>query len=797
MEQNEQTDNHNGTVANTSPFMNMEVYRTEIKDVLGRRKKLKVQDEEKCEELKSSLAEMQRPSTELGCVGLALSGGGIRSATFNLGVLQALDKRGIFKQVDYLSTVSGGSYVGSSLSCMLAGEVAGLAATTGTAKSKADQKSVAFKTAEKNCPSFPFTHSKGEAEGLPLRRLRDYSNYLAPRGFLDHLQVPGLLLRGILINFLIVLPYIIIPALITVWLKSNPEDLDTHILADLWMFSWLPNDHFIITKLLLIFFLFLLIFYQLWQHIIHRAWTSRRSTNRPTYNINWMIRDNYRRITGMVVFLIGAVAFIELQPLAIQRIGVVLKLESESDWLTLTQDFLRRNQELFSGGGMMLGVIATLFAGKIAQKISRWTGKFWLYLISALGFLVLWFIYLKLSQWAIFAGADLFPDDAPLYLKPDWLDFAQGTVLITYGVVLAGLILYSLFFVDVNKTSLHNYYRDRLSKAYLFDRTDEDGKETLRHNDEQPLSNLDTECGPYHLINAALNIRSSKEMNRRGRDADLFIFSKRYVGSEHTGYCKTRDLETVDNHLNLGTAMAISGAAAAPNMGRVTIKPLVFIMAMLNIRLGYWLPNPKRIVPVGMMDRAWKQMARVGPMYLIREMIGDIDENSWNVNLSDGGHIENLGIYELLRRRCKFIIASDAESDPELNFGGLAHLMRLALIDMGIKIELNLDPIRKKRSGLSQTHFVKGTIDYGNGETGELLYIKSSVTGEEEEYIKEYRARHPDFPHETTADQFFDEAQFECYRALGHHITDGLFNDKQQNIHCRNALTVKRWFSRL
>jgi hypothetical protein len=797
MEQKEQTDDQNGAVTETSPFMNMEVYRAEIDDVLTRREKQRVQNEEECKEFKDKLGQLQKPSTEVGCVGLALSGGGIRSATFNLGLLQALDKQGIFKQVDYLSTVSGGSYIGSCLSSVLAGNSTRHPATTVTAGSEVDKQSEPSETAENECVAFPFTHKKGEPESLLFRHLRDYSNYLAPRGFLDHLQVPGLLLRGILINFLIVLPYIIIAALITVTLKSNPEDLETHILADLWIFSWLLNDHFIITKSLLIFMFFLLIFYQLWQHIIHRVWTSMPSTNHLLNNINWLIRDNYRRITGIVFFLTGAVAFIELQPLAIQRIGVVLKLQAESDWITLTQDFLRRNQELLSGGSMTFGAITTLFAGKIAQKISRWTGRFWLYLISAIGFFVLWFIYLKLSQWAIFAGADLFPDDAPLYLKPDWLDFSQGTVLTGYAIALTGLFLYSQFFVDVNKTSLHNYYRDRLSKAYLFDRTGENGKEPLRHNDEQPLSELDTECGPYHLINAALNIRSSKEMNRRGRDADFFIFSKRCVGSELTGYCRTTNLEAIDKHLNLGTAMAISGAAAAPNMGRVTVKPLVFIMALLNIRLGYWLPNPKLIDRIGMIRRAVKQVSRVGPIYLIREMIGDLDEKSWNINLSDGGHIENLGIYELLRRRCKFIIASDAEADPELKFGGLAHLMRVARIDMGIKIVLNLDPIRKKKSGWSQTHFVKGTIDYGNGETGELLYVKSSVTGEEEEYIKEYRARHPDFPHETTADQFFDEAQFECYRALGHHITDGLFNNEQTNRQDRDALTVEGWFAQI
>jgi len=212
-------------------------------------------------------------------------------------------------------------------------------------------------------------------------------------------------------------------------------------------------------------------------------------------------------------------------------------------------------------------------------------------------------------------------------------------------------------------------------------------------------------------------------------------------------------------------------------MGTSTIKPLVFIMTLLNIRLGYWLPNPRTL------RKRWYRrgvVLGVGPFYLLRELFSRIDERSRYVNVSDGGHIENLGVYALLRRRCKFIIVGDAEADPDLRFGGLATLIRYARIDTGIEIDIVLDDVRKGPDGLSGRHCALGEIQYGSGEVGHLLYLKASVTGDENEYIREYRARNPEFPHESTTDQFFTEAQFEAYRALGYHVANELFQEAER-----------------
>jgi hypothetical protein len=139
--------------------------------------------------------------------------------------------------------------------------------------------------------------------------------------------------------------------------------------------------------------------------------------------------------------------------------------------------------------------------------------------------------------------------------------------------------------------------------------------------------------------------------------------------------------------------------------------------------------------------------------------------------VSDGGHLENLGVYELLRRRCKLIIAVDGEADPRLGFHSLVTLLRFARIDMGISIDMKLDELRKAEHA-SHSHWAVGQIDYGGGEKGTLLYLKSTLTGDESPYIRAYSEGQPAFPHESTANQFFTETQLEVYRALGEHIAD-------------------------
>ena len=347
------------------------------------------------------------------------------------------------------------------------------------------------------------------------------------------------------------------------------------------------------------------------------------------------------------------------------------------------------------------------------------------------------------------------------------------------------LFVLNFIFINVNFTSLHGFYRDQLTRGFLFRK----GTDSSRNSGRRvKLSELNSpgSAAPYHLVNVTLNLQGSDDINLRGRGADFYIMSRHFVGGDRTGYVPTQQMERADPHQDLGTAIAISGAAASPNAGSVAIRPLVFIMTMLNLRLGYWAPNPAKLKNSSAIGRFLLSRG-AGPIYVFREALGKLDAKKNYVNLSDGGHLENMGIYQLLRRQCRTIICSDGECDPEMHCGGLVKLIRLAAIDLGIRIDIDIDDFHKDdKTHYSATHFAIGSIDYGNGKKGKLYYIKASLTGDENPYIKEYHQRFPEFPHESTAEQFFSEEQFEAYRALGSHMADRLVNNSE-------ALGSLRW----
>jgi hypothetical protein len=399
---------------------------------------------------------------------------------------------------------------------------------------------------------------------------------------------------------------------------------------------------------------------------------------------------------------------------------------------------------------------------------------------------------------------------------PGWLDrfvhhrFTERPMIWLYLVTGVGLFLVS-WPLRPNANSLHRIYRDRLSKAFLFDptvpqvnRANPDAVPEFAPLDAMPLTELSTTLAPYHLINAALNIQGSTYANRRGRNADFFLFSSGYTGSAATGYARTEELQRRCPDLDLATAMAISGAAASSNMGHNSIRPLTPTLALLNVRLGYWLRNPHFLSSpapqaASAARAAWVPKHR-SSLFLWREITGRLYEDADEVYLTDGGHIENLGVYELLRRRCRVILAVDAEADLAMHFPSLITLQRYARIDLGIRIDLPWGPIQKRtlafmggaaaepktaappqtpqppQPPISGPHVAVGVIDYGAGEIGYLVYVKSSLSGDENDYIRDYQRRNTGFPQETTGDQFFSEEQFEVYRALGFHMVHGLLS---------------------
>jgi len=173
---------------------------------------------------------------------------------------------------------------------------------------------------------------------------------------------------------------------------------------------------------------------------------------------------------------------------------------------------------------------------------------------------------------------------------------------------------------------------------------------------------------------------------------------------------------------------------------------------MFNVRLGWWIGNPR----LG----DWKRCnPRTGIAYLLKDLIGKSDIDSDYVCLSDGGHFDNMGLYELIRRRCTFILLGDAEEDQQSTCEGLANAIRLCRIDFGVEINLDVSKIteKDKKTKYCKKHVVKGTIKYpGNTQpTGTIIYVKTALNGEEPVDIREYFINNPEFPQQSTGDQFF------------------------------------------
>jgi hypothetical protein len=366
---------------------------------------------------------------------------------------------------------------------------------------------------------------------------------------------------------------------------------------------------------------------------------------------------------------------------------------------------------------------------------------------------------------------------------------------------------------NINEFSLHHFYKNRLVRCYL---GASNGKARQPNKltgfdplDDFPLSSLVPArqySGPYAIVNAALNLNMGSELAQQERKASSFVFTPGFCGFqpsgsredneevarsngefEKSGYRATAGF-TSPSGPHLGTTMAISGAAANPNSGYHTSGPMAFLLTVFDARLGWWLGNPRRPGPSRRAgpDFAWG--------YLFYELLGFTTGRSKYVNVSDGGHFENLGLYELVRRRCRYIIIGDGEQDGSLTFDGLGGAIRKCRADFGVEININPEPIRLV-NGFSNEHCVVGTIRYPENETGHsaglcdgrftevphgqargwLLYLKSSVTGDEPADVLEYRSKYPEFPHQSTSDQFFSESQFESYRRLGLHVVKDAF----------------------
>jgi hypothetical protein len=236
--------------------------------------------------------------------------------------------------------------------------------------------------------------------------------------------------------------------------------------------------------------------------------------------------------------------------------------------------------------------------------------------------------------------------------------------------------------------------------------------------------------------------------------------------------------------------MTISGAAASPNMGYHSSPLAAIVMTLFNARLGWWLANP------GEPGRGF--WARNGPVFSIRpfldEALGRTNDSNRYVYLSDGGHFENLGIYEMVLRRCHFIVAVDSGADPDYTEEDLGNAVRKVRIDMGIPIEFSTEIRINPDLGGEAKHCALGWIRYDcidpGAEPGRLLYIKPVLNGNEPADVLNYQSANDKFPQQATADQWFDESQFESYRRLGAHSIEEMFRDRPGGLSIEELFAV-------
>ena len=772
--------------------------------------------------------------------GLALSGGGIRSAAFNLGVLQALKRKRAFQQIDYLSTVSGGGYIGSSLTYFLHHPQHG---------------------------QFPFDDDPiGHKHVAWIRR---HASYLTPGDGLNMWALGAAALRGMLINQFFLIPlWLGLFWLLTLgitdpslppWQNMLASAFASPALIVLLLFAAMMSQsllrRFLNTEAwndassrienwpmrILLWAALLSIALLAPEHIVFQQWDEQGLLFKATpglvllgvflaskANLLTRLKQKFVEILEIATWIMVFWLLYVVTPILIEQLEavqptnypptfLVFFLAGISQLMKLAVNYLfftvlstgqtrleyngNRYYSVQYGDLLVIGIGLTLigmlplvyyFLFELAL-LKTWTNT----LISGITLggiastLLGWF---KRNQDNEISGL------VPMLLRLGIVLLVISASLLSYRwavgvhtspgeinlVLVSTWVLVFLIFAavsDINVVSMHSYYRNRLLEAFMRERENDNRTATpASASDNLELNRIDPSSSgaPYHLINTNLVTVGSSDNTLRLRGGANFILSPAFIGSEPTGWSSTNS--SFFKGLSMATAMAVSGAAVDPNTGVSRSWPLRLIMSWFNLRLGYWIhnPNPQWCKPgfkSRFIDASWLKL-------ITKEILGNPHEKWSFIRLSDGGHFENLGVYELLRRRCRLIIVSDAGADPDFSFSDLSRAIERARVDFSLEIEgLDTTPVQPKRYEkceekemqgnclslrLAKLPYACGTIKYGNGDQGILIYIKSTLFAGLSEDVLGYARQNPSFPDESTANQFFSEEQFEAYRELGY-----------------------------
>ena len=842
-----------------------------------------------------------------GYSALCLSGGGIRSAAFALGVIEGLAKRKVLSAFDYLSTVSGGGFAGGWLSAWL------YHASEGGDRDKVFRQLSGTDLED------------GRTEAAPVSHMRSYSRYMSPQlGGLsaDSWTLAATMLRNMFLNWLVLLPLIaagllaprvylemvqafdrpLLPALaptISILAPSTLLEAARMSPPATWLFIvstllQLCGVAFMVTDLpsygnrrrtqsdFLLFCLTplvlgtvgLTLFWPL--NVVPLPYGFIIGVSVVAGVATWMIfgliagTRKWRPRTWLAAALTAPIAATGLWwlttepfgdgvalgplyctlafPLALGSIAVAnmvfVALSSDDNtegdlewharynawifitivvWLGVTalvflaplafrslRDFLSEQMAIESAhatgviggaGSLLATAVAYLLrhpAASESKQPSAWRTMAMALAVPVFVVLLLGAIALAnvLAINRLYASGSVAwlhqTEFAGLRLTPagrfaDDVTAAEvivvSTVLFIVGFVMAR-------FVPVNTFSLHGMYRERLVRAFL-GASRAAGKRRpnpftgFDASDNLPMCELLKSGRPFHVVNTTLNRVAEKGLAMQFRKAESFTISALHAGSSKIDSYRPSDKYADDrlggtpSGVSLGKALAISGAAASPNMGSKSTPTLTFLMTLFNARLGVWVGNPG---PSGRetWTRSEPQLG-IGP--LVSELFGRTTDRNPYIYLSDGGHFENLALWEMVKRRCRWIFVSDAGCDAGYTFSDLGAAVRSIRLDLGIPIVFD-EGIAIDGTGTGQ-HFAVGRIQYSAldllAEDGILIYVKATLGGNEPVDVRNYAKDRPSFPHESTADQWFTEAQFESYRMLGQtsvmQVADGYPND--------------------
>lgn len=749
-------------------------------------------------------------------VGLAFSGGGIRSATFCLGVLQALAKQELLAKVDFLSTVSGGGYVGSFYGAWL-NRGRPPKAKTGLVDRALDyarqmaagmvrfftKKSAEAPAPDPGAPAPASGHFKAverklnEPDTFEVQWLRRNGRYLMPNGSGDALLAAAGVIRNWLAIHFVLGVFLVLVLCTIVHLAAF---LDSYLPTLPGGGSWSPQ---------------------------HACWSIRWS------KLFWLALGP---LGSAAIFLLGywipkldmkqrnlATRYLAASLGLLAAVVVLALLDSAGMTLWKEREAIRDALDdwIMELGGA--GAVAALGVRRLVGWLQRLAGEKQALKVP---------VNLLLSAGALVLGiAWLVSLDTAAYAAAEWKWWG-------YGGLLAVTLLGTWHFGFVNLSSQASFYSSRLTRAYL-------GASNPQRPANQRISEaIDDDNipypdyhphevgGPLHLINVTVNEtvdgRSQvAQLDRKGFNlavgpagmsagarhhalwtprADNPRGALRPIGQIDDFHCfATKDgADHPVGQLELGQWVGVSGAAFTTGLGARTSPALSLLCGFFNIRLGWWWdsgvsPRARRQIWWSVLPsfvRSFLEQPFTVQTHLLQEYRARFygaARQHWY--LSDGGHFENTAAYELVRRRVPFIVICDDGCDPDRKMEDFANLVRKARLDFEAEIEvlqplglhpdsptarylgtfgelseLNLETRRSPKAALL------ARVRYQNpAAEGLILLLKPTINGTEPIDVQNYQAAHPVFPQETTLDQFFDEEQWESYRKLGEEIGTAVF----------------------